>query len=109
MSMSSKKPVSLAVGAALTATLAAAPLSGASAADNPFAMEKLSSGYMLLAGTEGKCGAEKAKSTEEEMGAEQAKPPAEGKCATAKCGADKTKVKPAPEEKSGAGKCGGNK
>lgn len=105
MSISSKKPVSLAIGAALGATLATAPLTGVSAAENPFAMEKLSTGYMLLAGAEGKCGGDKAKTTEEGMGAEKDKPSAEGKCGSAKCGADKA----ASEEKSGAGKCGGNK
>lgn len=57
--MSSKKPlISVAIGSAFAATLAAAPI--ASAAGNPFAMQSLDKGYMLAqAGKmgEGKCGA----------------------------------------------------
>ncbi len=57
----SKKPASnsltAALGAVFTVSLANIPL--ASAADNPFGMQSLSSGYMVLAeskGGEGKCG-----------------------------------------------------
>jgi uncharacterized low-complexity protein len=111
MSKSSKKPLSLAVGAALATTLAAAPLTGASAAENPFGMERLSSGYMV-AGAEGKCGGEKAKSAEEgKCGGEMAKEAKEGKCGAGKCGGEKTMEKEsAPAEgKCGAGKCGASK
>ncbi len=59
--MSSKKPlISVAVGSAFAAALAAAPI--VSAAENPFAMQPLDKGYMLAqAGKmgEGKCGAGK--------------------------------------------------
>jgi uncharacterized low-complexity protein len=79
ISMSQKnpiKPLAIAVGAALATSLAAtAP---ASAAENPFAMSELSSGYMVA-----------------EM--------AEGKCGEGKCGAKQTAVK---EGKCGEGKCG---
>jgi uncharacterized low-complexity protein len=55
--MASKKTVlTLALGSAIAATLAAAP---ASAADNPFGSESLGKGYMVAdnhKGKEGKCG-----------------------------------------------------
>jgi len=101
---STKKPLSIALGAAFVTSLAAAPV--ANAADNPFAMSELSSGYMVadshMEGKcgEGKCGGAKATATE---GAEKVME--EGKCggnkttAEGKCG----------EGKCGEGKCGGNK
>jgi uncharacterized low-complexity protein len=51
------KPVSIALGTVLSLSLTAIPAS--QAADNPFSMEPLSTGYMLLAENkdgEGKCG-----------------------------------------------------
>jgi uncharacterized low-complexity protein len=47
------KPVAAAIGAALAGSLA---IGAANAADNPFGLSELGSGYMQLAGTEGKCG-----------------------------------------------------
>jgi hypothetical protein len=47
-----KKPLAIALGAAFVTTLAATPV--ANAADNPFAMSELSSGYMVAEMAEGK-------------------------------------------------------
>ena len=90
------KPVAAAIGAALAGSLA---MGAANAADNPFGLSEIGSGYMQLAssnenkGAEGKCGGEKAASTEGKCG--------EGKCGEGKCGSEKTT--------STEGKCGGNK
>jgi uncharacterized low-complexity protein len=70
----------LATGAALAATVAFAPV--AQAADNPFGMQKLASGYQLA----------------------QADKKVDGKCGEGKCGATK-KV----EEKKKDGSCGAKK
>jgi len=86
---STKKPLAIALGAAFVTSLAAIPV--ANAAENPFAMSELSSGYMVAEMAEGKCG-------EGKCGGEKAKP--EGKC-----GGEKAKA----EGKCGEGKCGGNK
>lgn len=74
-------PAATFVGAALVAGLS--PVNLANAADNPFAVRSLDSGYTLLAGagadkgtSEGKCG--------------------EGKCGEGKCGS----------KSGGEGKCG---
>jgi uncharacterized low-complexity protein len=94
-----RKPVALAIGAALATTIAAAGVAQASA----FAVNALGSGYMLAAGDEkakegkcgeGKCGADK--KAEGKCG--------EGKCGEGKCGADKK-----AEGKCGEGKCGADK
>ncbi len=88
--MASKKSVlSLAIGSAFAASIAAAPIAGA--ADNPFQMESLKSGYQVAGvakGEEGKCGEGKC---------------GEAKCGEAKCGGDKD-----TEGKCGEGKCGGS-
>ena len=47
------KPLAIALGAAFVTSLAGTSV--ANAADNPFSMTELSSGYMV-AGKEGKCG-----------------------------------------------------
>ena len=79
-----KKPLAAAIGAAVIGSLAA---TGASAAENPFGMSELSSGYTQMA--EGKCGAGKAKAaTEGKCGAGKAMK-AEGKCGEGKCGGKK--------------------
>lgn len=64
--MTSKKTaVSVAVGSAFVAGMAMTPMAGA--AENPFALQSLQSGYMVAeAGMQGKCGA--------------------GKCGAGKCG-----------------------
>ena len=90
-----KKPLAIALGAAFVTSLAGTPV--ANAAENPFAMSDLSSGYVVAEMEEGKCGGDKTKK--------------EGKCggdkaeAMATEGADKAKA----EGKCGEGKCGGSK
>ncbi len=78
--MNAKKstPLSLAVGAALVASLAGM---SANASDNPFSARSLGSGYMVAAATDGKCGQGKcggmAKATSAKAG--------EGKCGAGRC------------------------
>ena len=91
-----KRPVALAIGAALATTIAAAGVAQASS----FAVNALGSGYMLAAGDEkakeGKCG-------EGKCGGDHKK--AEGKCGEGKGGGDHKKA----EGKCGEGKCGADK
>lgn len=102
MSKKSMKPVSLAVGTAFVASIAA----GNAAADaevntNPFAMNELSSGYMQLAYAgsgdksekEGKCGGDKSDKEgkcggDKEGKYDKGKDDKEGKCGEGKCGGD---------------------
>jgi len=96
----SMKPLALAMGAAFVTSLAGATV--ANAAENPFSMTELSSGYMVAEGDmkEGKCG-------EGKCGEGKAKKMKEGKCGEGKCGEGKAeKMK---EGKCGEGKCGGKK
>jgi uncharacterized low-complexity protein len=90
--MSKKSLIAAAAGTAFVAGMAATSL--AAAAENPFALSSLSSGYQVADNhakpVEGKCGAKK----EGEMKA------AEGKCGNA------PKMK---DGKCGEGKCGGAK
>ena len=95
-----KKPLAIALGAAFVTTLAATPV--ANAADNPFAMSELSSGYMVAEMAEGKCGEGKCGGDKAKA---EAKSTAEGKCGEGKCGGEKK----ATEGKCGEGKCGGDK
>ncbi len=85
-----KKLTTVAASAAIVASFAAG---SAMAAENPFAMQQLNSGYnvAMSEGTcgEGKCGGDKGK---------------EAKCGEGKCGGDKAK-----EAKCGEGKCGEGK
>jgi uncharacterized low-complexity protein len=111
----SKKPVVIAMGAALAGSLLSA--GAVNAAANPFGLSDLGSGYMQVA--EGKCGG-MPKAEEGKCGA---KPKAEeGKCGGApkaeegKCGGapkaeeGKCGAKPkAAEGKCGEAKCGANK
>jgi uncharacterized low-complexity protein len=78
------KPLALALGATFITSLAGTTV--ANAAENPFSMTELSSGYMVAEKAEGKCG--------------------EGKCGEGKCGEGKTK---GAEGKCGEGKCGEGK
>ena len=89
---SSLKPVAAALGTTFAVTLAASPL--ANAAENPFSITTLESGYMVAGDHEGKCGEGKCGGDKE----------AEGKCGEGKCGGDKE-----AEGKCGEGKCGGDK
>ena len=95
MAKKSLKPITSAVGAAFAGSML---LTGAvNAAENPFGLTELNSGYMQTAsnhsGSSGKCGAGK-------CGGD--KKASEGKCGAGKCGGDKK----AGEGKCGAGKCG---
>lgn len=113
---SKKKAIGVAVGSAFAAGMAMSPL--VSAAENPFALQNLKSGYMVAADTpakapeakcgQGKCGGKK--TTEAKCGgmksAEAADPKKMGE---AKCGAAKADTAAAPkaaEAKCGQGKCG---
>ena len=98
------------MGAAFVTSLATTPV--ANAAENPFAMSELASGYMVadshMEGKcgEGKCGGDKAKK-EGKCGGDKAKKDRdcaekEGKCGEGKCGGDKAKSMK-------EGKCGGKK
>ena len=90
--MSNKTLIAAAVGTAFAATLAA-PV--ASAAENPFALSALASGYQVADNhttkpVEGKCGGK----TEAEMKAKEGKcgnaeKMTDGKCGEGKCGAAK--------------------
>ena len=74
-------PLTSALGASFTISLALSPI--AHATDNPFEVTSLGSGYMVADGHEGKCG--------------------EGKCG------DKKSSDSKKDKKEGEGKCGGNK
>ena len=103
----SLKPVALAIGTTFAASLAGTSV--ANAADNPFGMTKLSSGYMVAQEAEGKCGGKKA---EGEGKCGEGMKTKEGKCGEGKCGEGMMKSK---EGKCGEGmkekegKCGGQK
>jgi uncharacterized low-complexity protein len=86
ISMSQKstlKPLAIAVGATLATSLAA--IAPASAAENPFAMSELSSGYLVAEMAEGKCGAGMKMDKEGKCGAGRTMQK-EGKCGEGKCG-----------------------
>ncbi|NIN35173.1 MAG: hypothetical protein GWO08_13045 [Gammaproteobacteria bacterium] len=76
------KPVVAALGTTFVVSLATSPIT--QAAENPFQINELSSGYMVVA--EGHCGE---------------KDGSEGKCGEGKCG-----EKDESEGKCGEGKCG---
>lgn len=89
MKASGKKALSLVLGSAFAASVSATAVN---AAENPFSMQTLSSGYMVAEHHEGK----------------------EGKCGTGKCGAEKkAKGDKAKEgscgDKAKEGSCGGEK
>ncbi len=89
------KPISAAVGAALTASVLALPT--ANADENPFAMTELSSGYVVAGDAEGSCG--EGKCGEGKCGEGEGSC-GEGKCGEGKCGEGDS------EGKCGEGKCG---
>jgi len=79
MSKYNLKPLAAAVGAAFMVSVAISPM--ASAAENPFQANELSSGYNLAdSHGEGKCGGNMDKAAKE------------GKCGEGKCGANKGKA-----------------
>jgi len=105
------KSVSLAVGAAFVASAALSP--AAFAADNPFSVQKLDTGYKLAAADEkkmeGKCGGDKAKDAK--CGGDKKKDAKCGgdKAKDAKCGAEKKAGDKKKDGKCGEGKCGADK
>jgi uncharacterized low-complexity protein len=93
------KPLAIAVGAALATSLASTTV--VNAAENPFAMSELSSGYMVADAAEGKCG-------EGKCGGDK-KAAEEGKCGEGKCGGDKKAAEEGAAKTTEEGKCGGDK
>jgi uncharacterized low-complexity protein len=102
----SRRTLFAAVGTAFVAGMTAAPI--ASAAENPFALSGLSSGYQVADNhaakpVEGKCGAKKETETKAQ----------DGKCGAAKNDAKAAEMKATdktmPEGKCGEGKCGASK
>jgi uncharacterized low-complexity protein len=102
-----QKTISLAIGSAFALSIAATTVN---AAENPFAMKSLSSGYQVAEHHEktkdGKCGTGKCGSS--------MKKEAEGKCSAdkaheGKCGGDKATEGKCSAEKAHEGKCGGEK
>ena len=104
--------VSLAVGATFAVT-ALSPV--AFAADNPFAMKKLDSGYQLLADAHGADKKKDGKCGEGKCGAGKAAKAKEGKCGgdnkakEGSCGGDKAKEGSCGGDKAKEGSCGGDK
>ena len=106
------KPIAAALGTTFVVSLAASPVT--QAAENPFAMNELSSGYMTVAegncgenkgmkDMEGNCGENKGmKEKEGNCGENKGMKEMEGKCGEGKCG-EKRKQH---EGKCGEGKCG---
>jgi len=109
-----KKTLAVVVGGSVAASLALASV--VNAAENPFAIKPLSSGYMVAENSggdskmedgacgEGKCGSsmkKKSKAKEGSCGGEKAK--------EAKCGAEKAKEGKCGGEKAKEGSCGGEK
>ncbi len=94
------KPLAAALGTTFVVALAVSPI--ANAANNPFSITEISSGYMVADKAEGKCGEgkcgeAKTKDTKE----------AEGKSGGEKSHEAKDGGKKSGEGKCGEGKCGG--
>jgi len=107
--MAQNKTLTLALGTAFAASLAAAP--ALQAGENPFQMESLKSGFQVAdnKGGEAKCGGDKA--GESKCGGDKA---GESKCGgdkagESKCGGDKAKESKCGGDKAGESKCGGDK
>ena len=94
------KPISAAIGAALTASVIALPT--ANADENPFTLTDLSSGFMVAGDAEGSCG--EGKCGEGKCGENK---DGEGACGEGKCG--EAAEKGAEEGSCGEGKCGEGK
>ena len=99
-------PVAAALGTTFAVSLSASPM--VNAAENPFSMNELPSGYMVA--EEGTCGnmpVDEEATADESTAAPETKPQAkaeEGKCGEGKCG-EKRKMH---NGKCGEGKCGPN-
>jgi uncharacterized low-complexity protein len=92
--------LTIALGTAFAASLAAAPV--LNAAENPFKLDSLKNGYQVAENDkakEGKCGGDKAK--DGKCGGDKAK--------DGKCGGDKAKDGKCGGDKAKDGSCGGNK
>jgi len=89
------KPVAAVLGTTFAVALAASPI--ANAANNPFSLTEISSGYMVADQAEGKCGEGKCGE-----GKAKDKKESKGKSRVAKDGDKKS-----DEGKCGEGKCGG--
>lgn len=101
----SAKAVALAVTSAFVLSVAATTVN---AAENPFAIKSLSSGYQVADAKEmkdGKCGEGKCGAEMKKEGAKEMK---DGKCGEGKCGAEMKKdgAEKAKDGKCGEGKCG---
>ena len=102
----SKTALTIALGTAFAASLAAAPALGA--ADNPFKMDSLKNGYQVAdndKAKEGKCGGDKAK--EGKCGG--TRPRKASAAATRPRKASAAGTRPKKGEKAKEGSCGGNK
>lgn len=103
-----KKNLAIVLGTAMTATLGAA--GALQAADSTFAMQTLSSGYMLAQADkakEGKCGgASSGKAKDGKCGERKCDKAKDGKCGEGKCGGAKNTQ---ATSKSKDGKCGEGK
>ena len=104
--MKSTKAVALAVSSAFVLTIGASVIN---AAENPFAIKSLSSGYQVAdhheKAKDGKCGEGKCGAETKKEGAKEMK---DGKCGEGKCGAEMKKegAKEMKDGKCGEGKCG---
>ena len=100
----STKAVALAVSSAFVLSIGAATVN---AAENPFAIKSLSSGYQVADAKEmkdGKCGEGKCGHGDKDAKAK------DGKCGEGKCGAEKkADAKEMKDGKCGEGKCGAEK
>ncbi len=113
MSTKTSKTLTLAMGTAFAAGLAASNVANATETGaNPFAVTELPGGYMQVAAKEGKCGEGKCGAGKKASAKTKEGRCGEGKCGEGKCGADnkaKAKEKAKKEGKCGEGKCGNMK
>ncbi|HQS38395.1 MAG: hypothetical protein B7Y16_00420 [Methylotenera sp. 24-45-7] len=105
-----QKTISLAIGGAFALSIAATSIH---AAENPFALKSLSSGYQVADNhdakmKDGKCGTGKCGGSKKMDKAHEGKCSAE-KAAEGKCSAEKAAEGKCSAEKAAEGKCGGDK
>ena len=105
-----QKTISLAISGAFALSIAATSVS---AAENPFALKSLSSGYQVADHhdakmKDGKCGTGKCGGSKNMEKAHEGKCSAE-KAAEGKCSAEKAHEGNCSAEKAAEGKCGGDK
>ncbi len=105
------KPLALAIGSAFVASIAATSIH---AAENPFALKSLSSGYMVADAEkmkDGKCGTDKCSAAKKKAMADKAK---EGNCSADKmkegnCSAEKMKEANCSADKAKEDSCHADK